>query len=100
MALLQQIPAADGVEDELGRQSASDLARPRFKVHGSLVDQVIDAGGPAFEIQIWGWLKHHQRVNSSSEQSIARAQMRQSTVTAFRQRGSPAKKAYQKTQPQ
>jgi hypothetical protein len=47
----QRIPA-DGVEDELDRQSVSDLARPRFKVHGPVVDQVIDAGGPAFEIQI------------------------------------------------
>jgi hypothetical protein len=34
---------ADGVEDEPDRRSAGDLARPRFKVHGPVVDQVIDA---------------------------------------------------------
>jgi hypothetical protein len=51
IALLQLIPA-DGVENELDPAFASDLARPRFRVHGPVVDQVIDTGGPAFEIQI------------------------------------------------
>jgi hypothetical protein len=48
---LLQLPA-DGVEDELDRRSVCDLPSPRFKVPGPVVDQVIDAGGPAFEIQI------------------------------------------------
>jgi hypothetical protein len=45
IALLQRI-LADGFEDELDRQFACSLPRPRFKVHGPVVDQVIDAGGP------------------------------------------------------
>jgi len=39
----QRIPA-DGAEDELDRRSACDLARPRFKVFGLVIHQVIDAG--------------------------------------------------------
>ena len=33
--------------------SAGDLARPRFKVHGPVVDHVIDAARPPFDVRIW-----------------------------------------------
>ena len=71
ITLPQRIPA-DGFEDELDRRSA--WACPRFKVHGPVVDHVIN-GGPAFEIQICRMATH-----SAWEQLIACAQMRQSNL--------------------
>ena len=55
-------------DDELDRRTARDLARPRFKIHGVVLDQVIDTGGPAFEIRICRMAPH-----SAWEQLIVRA---------------------------
>jgi hypothetical protein len=68
ITLPQQIPA-DGFEDELDRRSA--WACPRFKVHGPVVDQVIDAGQPPFEIQVCRMAEISSKRNSSWEQLIA-----------------------------
>jgi hypothetical protein len=51
VALPQRIPA-DGVEDQSDSPSTYDLSRPRFKVLGSVIDQLIIADGLAFAIQI------------------------------------------------
>jgi hypothetical protein len=47
VALPQRIPA-DGVEDQFDSPSTYDLSRPRFKVLGSVIDQLIIADGLAF----------------------------------------------------
>jgi hypothetical protein len=61
--------------DELDRQSACDLPCPRFKLPGPVVDQVIETGGPAFEIQICRMADH-----AAWEQLTARSQIRESDL--------------------
>ena len=80
ITLPQRIPA-DGFEDELDRRSA--WACPRFKVHGPVVDHVINEG-PAFEIQICRMATH-----SAWEQLIACAQCVNRTYISGRH-GRPA----------
>jgi hypothetical protein len=42
---------ADSVENKFGRWPACDLARPRFKIYGPVVDQVIGTGGNSMSLR-------------------------------------------------